>query len=86
MFGLVDAFLHLPFCCVDPGLIACCALCGTGTVNSEIFARVLFSRNMRSFVKINSSRIGEITLSLTDIGISRPCHEFSTSQIILFKK
>ena len=47
MFGLVDAFLHLPFCCVDPGLIAFCALCGTGTVNSEIFARVLFSRNAK---------------------------------------
>ena len=34
---------------------------------------------MRSFVKIKSSRIGEITLSFTRI--SHPCHEFSTPQI-----
>ena len=39
------------------------------TVNSETFARVLFSR------------IGEITLLLTDISKSRPCHEFLMSQI-----
>ena len=39
------------------------------TVNSEIFARVLWSRN---FVKIKSSRNAEITLSLTHIGKS--CH------------
>ena len=37
-------------------------------VNSEIFARVLFSRNMRSFVKIKSSRNAEITQSFTDLG------------------
>ena len=45
------------------------------TVNSENFARVLFSQNfahMRSFVKIKSSRNGEIILSITDIGKS--CH------------
>ena len=36
---------------------------------------------MRSFVKIKSSWIGEITLSLTDINKSRPCREFWTSQI-----
>ena len=36
---------------------------------------------MRSFVKIKSSRIGEITLSFTDISKSCPCHEFLTSQI-----
>ena len=36
---------------------------------------------MRSFLKIKSSRIGEITLSFSDIGKSRPCREFSMSQI-----
>ena len=36
---------------------------------------------MHSFVKIKSSRIGEITLSFTDIGKSRPCHEFLMSKI-----
>ena len=36
-------------------------------------------------MKIKSSPIGEITLSLTDIGISRPCHEFSTWQICVIK-
>ena len=53
------------------------------TVNSEIFARVLFSRNfdMHSFVKIKSSRIGEITLSFTHISKSHPCCEFLMSQI-----
>ena len=43
------------------------------TVNLEIFARVLF---MRSFVKIKSSRKGEITLSFTDKGKSCHSHEF----------
>ena len=53
------------------------------TVNSEIFARVLFSRNFAyaKFVKIKPSRIGETTLSFTDLCKSRPCREFSTSQI-----
>ena len=36
---------------------------------------------MRSFVKMKSSRIGEITIPFTDIGKSRPCREFLTSQI-----
>ena len=40
------------------------------TVISEIFARVLFS--LRNFVKIKSSRNGEITQSFTDIGKSYP--------------
>ena len=47
------------------------------TVNSEIFARVLFTRN---FVKIKPSRNGEITLSFTDIGKSCP------SRILLTRK
>ena len=44
---------------------------------------------MRSFVKMKSSRIGEITIPFTDIGKSRPCREFLTSQIcvlMLFAK
>ena len=36
---------------------------------------------MRSFGIIKSSRIGEIILSFTDIGKSRPSCEFSASQI-----
>ena len=53
------------------------------TVNSEIFARVYFreTSHKRSFVKIKSSRTGEIILSFTDIGKSRSCCEISTSQI-----
>ena len=43
------------------------------TVNSEIFARVLFSR---SFVKIESSRYDKITLSYTNIGKSIHSREF----------
>ena len=48
------------------------------TVNSKIFARVLFSRNfaMRSFVKIKSSRNGETSLSFTDIGKACRSPEF----------
>ena len=44
----------------------------SSTVNSEFFARILFSRNFakRSFVKIKSSRNGEIILSYTDKGKS----------------
>ena len=38
---------------------------------------------MRSFVKIKSSRNGEITLSFTDIGKSSPCPEFLLLQICL---
>ena len=53
------------------------------TVNSEIFARVYFRKtsHLRSFVKINPSRIGEFTLFFTGIGKSHPCREFLTSQI-----
>ena len=36
---------------------------------------------MRSFFKIKSSRIGEISIPFTDIGKSRPCREFLMSQI-----
>ena len=38
---------------------------------------------MRSFVKIKSSRNGEITLSFTDLGKSYHSREFLTSQICL---
>ena len=51
-------------------------------VNSEIFARGLFSHR-RSFMKIKSSQNGEITLLFTDIGKSCPSHKFLTSQIYL---
>ena len=47
-----------------------------GSVNSEIFARVLFSKYMRSFVKIRPSRNDEITLSFTYIGKPYLCCEF----------
>ena len=36
---------------------------------------------MRNFVKIKSTRTGEITLSFSDTGTSSPCHEFLMSQI-----
>ena len=47
------------------------------TVNSDIFARVLFSRNFAyiSFVKIKSSQNREIILSFTFIGKSYPSRE-----------
>ena len=47
---------------------------GGGTVNSEIFARVLFARNFiyAKFRENKSSRNGEITRSFTDEGKS--CH------------
>ena len=38
---------------------------------------------MRSFVKIKSSRNGEITQSFTDAGKSCPSREFLVSQIYL---
>ena len=38
---------------------------------------------MRSFVKTKSSRNGETTLSITDIGKSCPSHEFLTSHFNL---
>ena len=57
------------------------------TINSEIIARVLFSRNfanaIRSFVKISPSRNCDITLSFTNGGKSCPNREFLTSQICL---
>ena len=55
------------------------------TVNSEIFARVLFSRNFAyaKFRENKSWRIGEITLSTTDIGKSYPCSEIFRSQVCL---
>ena len=56
------------------------------TVNSEIFARVLFreTSHMRSFVKTKSSRIAKFsTLSITDIGKSCPSREILTSQVCL---
>ena len=52
------------------------------TVNSEIFARVLFS-HMRSFVKNKSLQNGEITPLFTDIGKSCLIHDILTSQICL---
>ena len=55
-------------------------------VNSDIFARVLFSRN---FVKIKPTQNGEITLSFTDIVKPCPSREFLASQIchlMLFAK
>ena len=48
----------------------------TYTVNSEIFVS-----HMRSFVKITSSRNGQITLLFTDISKSCPKSQFFTSQI-----
>ena len=48
------------------------------TVNSEIFARVYFreTSHVRSFVKIKSSRNGEITLAFPDIGKAYHSPEF----------
>ena len=46
-----------------------------------IFREGFIFAHMRSFVKIKSSRIGEITKPFTDIGKSRPSCEFFTSQI-----
>ena len=41
----------------------------TYTVNSEIFLSIIFSRtsHIRSFMKIEPSRNGEITIALTDV-------------------
>ena len=53
------------------------------TVNSEIFTRVLFSRNF-AYVKFHENIIltnWRITLPFTDIGKLWPCREFLTSQI-----
>ena len=53
------------------------------TVNSEIFATVLFSRTLTDakFREKIPSRNGEITLSFTDLGESCNSHEFLRSQI-----
>ena len=52
------------------------------TVDSEFFARFYFREtSLRCFVQIKPSQVDEITLSFTDIGKSRPCREFLTSQI-----
>ena len=61
------------------------------TVNSDIFARVLFSltSHMQSFINIKFLRKGEINQSFTDIGNLCPSRDFLTSQICLltlFKK
>ena len=55
------------------------------TVNLEIFARVLFSRNFAyaKFRENKPSRNGEITMSFTNIGKSCPTCEFISSQICL---
>ena len=45
------------------------------TVDSEIFARILFSR-MRSFAKIKPSRNSENSLSLSDEGRSYRSRDF----------
>ena len=57
------------------------------TVNPEIFARVLFSRNFAyaKFRENKPSRNDEITLSLIDIGKSCLSREFFTSLICLLK-
>ena len=47
-----------------------------GTVNSEIFVRVLFLRN---FVRLKSSRNAEITLWFTNISNSWPSRELLAS-------
>ena len=54
------------------------------TVNSDIFARILFSRNLRSFVKIKSSPNGETTLSFTDIVLSCTSRDFFSVANMLF--
>ena len=47
------------------------------TVDSEIFARVLFSRNFAAkFREIKFSQNGEIILSFTDTGKSCLCRDF----------
>ena len=53
---------------------------GMYTVNSEIFARGLFSRN---FMKIKPSQDGEITLLFTGMDKSCISHAFLTWQICL---
>ena len=52
-------------------------------VYSEFFARVLFSQNLRSFMKIKLSRNGEIRLLFTYEGKSCPSRKFLTWQMCL---
>ena len=54
-------------------------------MNSEIFARCLFSRNFAypKFRKNKPSQDGEITLPFTDAGLSCPSREFLTWKIRL---
>ena len=52
------------------------------TVNSEIFARILFSQKFAR-VKILPSENGKIAQSFTDVRISCPNSEFLMSQICL---
>ena len=55
------------------------------TVNSEISRGFYFreTSHMRSFVKMKTSRNGEITLSATDMGKSYPSSEIFRSQVCL---
>ena len=57
------------------------------TVNSEIFTRVLFSRNF-AYAKFRekNSRYVEISLSLTDVVYSCPSCDFEMWQICLLTK
>ena len=61
-------------------------MCSLITVNLEIFARVYFrnTSHMRSFVKIKSSRNGEITPSFTDEGESSQSCEFLHRKYVFF--
>ena len=56
------------------------------TVNSEIFARILFSRNF-AYAKLrenkNSSRIGYFTLYFIDIRESHPCRDFQSRKYVI---
>ena len=61
----VLAFCHFPW----KKTFEECRLLVDNTVNSEIFARTLFSRNF-AFVKIKPWRNGKITLSFIDTGKS----------------
>ena len=56
------------------------------TVNSKIFARVLFSRNF-AYGKFRENNV-LVTLSFIDIDESRPCRDFQSRKcvLILFTK
>ena len=56
----------------------------TVTVNSEIFARVLFSRNFAN-AKFHENKILTKSLSFTDIGKSCLSRKFLTWQISLLR-